>query len=131
MGYAAAVMGRIAARVDTIERHPGLAREARQRLARQGIINVQVHTGDGTLGWPGGAPYDVIVAAAAGPRVPPAWREQLALGGRLVMPLGAIGCSQRLIRLTRTKAAQYDETHLGGVAFVPLIGAQGWSDPAG
>ena len=73
-----------------------------------------------------GAPYDAIVVAAAGPRVPDALREQLALGGRLVMPVGDGHGTQRLVRLVREAADRFRETDLGGVMFVPLVGAQGW-----
>ena len=127
-GYASAVASRLAAHVDAIERHPRLVEIARERLARLGFANVAVHRGDGSVGWPQGAPYDAIVVAAAGPRVPDALREQLALGGRLVMPIGDEHATQRLVRLVRSAADRFDETDLGGVMFVPLVGAQGWND---
>ena len=76
------------AEVHTIERHEGLARTAAERLARAGYENVTVHTGDGTRGWPDAAPYDAIIVSAGAPRVPPSLREQLAIGGRLVIPVG-------------------------------------------
>ena len=125
-GYASAVASRLAAHVDAIERHPRLVELARERLARLGYANVDVHGGDGSVGWPQGAPYDAIVVAAAGPRVPDALREQLALGGRLVMPVGGEYGTQRLVRLLREAADRFRETDLGGVMFVPLVGAQGW-----
>ena len=117
---------RLAAHVDAIERHPRLVELARERLARLGYANVDVLGGDGSVGWPQGAPYDAIVVAAAGPRVPAALREQLAVGGRLVMPLGGEFGTQRLVRLQREAADRFRETDLGGVMFVPLVGAQGW-----
>jgi protein-L-isoaspartate(D-aspartate) O-methyltransferase len=126
-GYGAAVLAELAAYVDTIERHAPLAAIARERLRQQGYPAVAVHTGDGTLGWPAGAPYDAIVATACGPVVPPAWRAQLAVGGRLVMPVSD-GSLQHLIRIVRRGECAYDEEDLGGVAFVPLIGEQGWAD---
>jgi protein-L-isoaspartate(D-aspartate) O-methyltransferase len=129
-GYASAVASRLAAHVDAIERHPRLVDLARERLARLGYSNVDVHGGDGSEGWPAGAPYDAIVVAAAGPRVPAALREQLAVGGRLVMPVGGQHATQRLVRLVRASADRFDETDLGGVMFVPLVGAQGWSGDA-
>lgn len=125
-GYAAAVMARIVRVVHTVERHEHLAREARERLQQLGYDNVVVHTGDGTLGLPSWAPFDAIVAAASGPIVPPAWREQLAIGGRLVMPIGASAGVQQLIRILRKEETEYREAALGMVAFVPLIGEQAW-----
>ena len=125
-GYACAVAGRLAAHVDAIERHPRLVEIARERLARIGATNVAVHRGDGSLGWPAGAPYDAILVAAGGPRVPEALREQLAFGGRLVMPVGDEHLPQRLVRLERDAGGRFRESDLGGVAFVPLVGAQGW-----
>jgi len=125
-GYAAAVLARLAARVDTIERHRGLADAARATLASLGVANVRVHCADGTLGWPDAAPFDAIVAAAGGPVVPGAWRAQLAPRGRIVMPVGRTRMQQRLVKLARTDAGEFDAEDLGGVCFVPLIGAQGW-----
>jgi protein-L-isoaspartate(D-aspartate) O-methyltransferase len=127
-GYAAAVLSEMAAHVDTIERHPPLAEQARQVLQRLGYRNLTVHIGDGTLGWPQGAPYDVILAGAGGPDVPAAWREQLAIGGRLVMPVGMSRNRQQLIRIVRRGEDDYEEEKLGAVQFVPLIGEQGWHD---
>jgi protein-L-isoaspartate(D-aspartate) O-methyltransferase len=125
-GYASAVASRLAGHVDAIERHPRLVELARERLARLGYGNVDVHEGDGSTGWQAGAPYDAIVVAAAGPRVPEALREQLAGGGRLVMPVGGEHGAQRLVRLVREADDRFAETDLGAVMFVPLIGAQGW-----
>jgi len=125
-GYAAAVMAELAARVYTIERHPALARLAETRLHALGYDNVDVRTGDGTLGWPEAAPFDAIIAAAGGPQVPEALKEQLAIGGRLVMPVGRIPNHQQLIRLTRVSDDRFDSETLDEVMFVPLIGAQGW-----
>jgi len=129
-GYAAAVMGEIAEKVFTVERHAGLADAARQRLAKLGYANVEVRTGDGTLGLPDEAPFDAIIAAADGPDVPAAWKEQIAIGGRIVMPIGGRHGDQDLVRLVRRDAEQFDKKFLGEVRFVPLIGAQGWNDSA-
>jgi len=126
-GYVAALLGRMARRVDSIERLPSLAESARQRLQQLGVSRVEVHAADGTLGWPASAPFDVIVAAASGPRVPAAWRQQLAIGGRLVMPIGSQTGPQRLLKLTRLDDTRYAEEDLGAVIFVPLIGEQGWA----
>ena len=124
-GYASAVASRLVAHVDAVERHPRLADAARERLARLGFANVDVHCGDGSAGWPAGAPFDAIVVAAAGPRVPEALRAQLAPGGRLVMPTGS--GVQRLVLVTRTETG-FHEQDLGGVMFVPLVGSEGWPD---
>jgi protein-L-isoaspartate(D-aspartate) O-methyltransferase len=126
-GYAAAVLALIAAEVYTIERLQGLADSARRRLAELGFANVHVRHGDGSLGWPEHAPYDGIVVTAGGPDVPRSLLRQLAVGGRLVMPVGSTTRSQRLLRVVRTGEGTYDREALEDVAFVPLIGAEGWS----
>jgi protein-L-isoaspartate(D-aspartate) O-methyltransferase len=125
-GYASAVAGRIAARVVAIERHPGLAASAEERLARLGYDRVEIHCADGSGGWPQDAPFDAILVAASGPRVPAALRGQLAVGGRLVMPVGRSPWDQRLLRVTRRGDDAFDEEDLGGVVFVPLIGSHAW-----
>lgn len=125
-GYAAAVLSRIVAAVYTVERHAGLADFARQRLSRLGYDNVYVRHADGTHGWPEHAPYDGIVVAAGGPSVPGSLRAQLAVGGRLVMPVGRSRSRQHLVRLTRRAESEYREESLAPVAFVPLIGDEGW-----
>jgi len=124
-GYAAAVLGRLAREVHTIERLPELAHAAAERLARLGIANVLVHEGDGTLGWPAAAPYDAIAVAANAPAPPKSLLAQLAIGGRLVVPVGTER-DQHLLRLVRTGEISYEETDLGDVRFVPLVGAEGW-----
>jgi protein-L-isoaspartate(D-aspartate) O-methyltransferase len=128
-GYAAAVLGRMAREVFTIERHADLAETAAARLRRLGFANVHVRAGDGTLGWPEAAPFDAIVVAAGGPRVPPALVEQLAPGGRLVIPVGEAR-EQRLVRLVKRPDGTCAREELGGVRFVPLIGAEGWGADA-
>jgi protein-L-isoaspartate(D-aspartate) O-methyltransferase len=127
-GYASAVAAHLVAHVDAVERHARLVELARERLARLGIANVDVHVGDGSTGWRSGAPYDAIVVAAAGPRVPAALREQLAVGGRLVIPVASGYGAQRLVLVERRGDAEWHEDDLGGVMFVPLVGAQGWPD---
>lgn len=123
-GYGAAVLGHLARSVVTVERHRSLAREAATRLAALGVSNVTVVEGDGSLGWPEHAPYDVIVVTAAGPSVPAALRAQMADGARLIMPVGRRIGEQRLLRVVRSDD-RYDLEDLGGVRFVPLIGEQG------
>ena len=125
-GYAAAVLSRLGRKVYAVERHELLAREAEERLARLGYSNVRILHGDGTLGWPEHAPYDAIVVAAGGPEVPPALLDQLAEGGRLVIPIGPDPRNQDLVRVRRRAAGGTVRELLGSVRFVPLIGAQGW-----
>jgi protein-L-isoaspartate(D-aspartate) O-methyltransferase len=127
-GYGAAVLSEIAGEVYTVERIEALADSARERLAALGYVNVHVRCGDGTLGWAEHAPYDAIIVTAGGPTVPHALRDQLKPGGRLVMPLGSEPRAQRLIRCTRTGAETYAQDDLEWVAFVPLIGEQGWPE---
>lgn len=119
-GYAAAVAARIARRVFTIERHAELADTARDRLDALGCVNVAVRCGDGTHGWPEHAPYAAIVVAAAGPELPRELLEELAVGGRLVIPLGD-ATLQELVRITRTAPARFRREMLGAVQFVPLV----------
>ncbi len=125
-GYAAAVLSRIVREVYTVERHRKLAEYARARLERLGYNNVHIRHADGTLGWPEHAPYDGIIVAAGGPTVPETLRAQLAVGGRLVMPVGRSRRHQTLIRLTQVREGVYEDERLVAVAFVPLIGDEGW-----
>lgn len=127
-GYAAAVLGSIAERVFTIERHSRLAELARSRLAAAGIANVQVIVGDGTVGLPDEAPFDAILVTAAGPDVPKPLLEQLAVGGRLVMPVETRFGHQQLVVVQRGADAEYRQESVLGVAFVPLIGEFGHPD---
>jgi protein-L-isoaspartate(D-aspartate) O-methyltransferase len=125
-GYSAAVLASIVAEVYTVERIPALTDAAAARLAELGYRTVHVRCGDGTLGWPEHAPYDVIIVTAGGPRVPPALLEQLAPDGRLIMPVGDELRAQWLVRVRRRADGTVVEDALEPVAFVPLIGAQGW-----
>jgi protein-L-isoaspartate(D-aspartate) O-methyltransferase len=127
-GYAAAVISRIAGQVIGIERQPELVAVARQRLEKLGYDNVEIVEGDGTKGWRDGAPYDAILAAASGSHVPRPLVEQLAPGGRIVMPVGDPGWVQQLIKVTKTDDGTLIQQDLGGVRFVPLIGEEGWKD---
>ena len=128
-GYAAALLSLIAEEVYTVERIEALANVARAQLVRLGFHNVHVLHGDGTLGWSEYAPYDAIAVAAGVPEIPQSLREQLALGGRLAIPLGPAE-AQVLTRVTRESESSYREERITDVCFVPLIGAQGWSESA-
>ncbi|MFZ5471742.1 MAG: protein-L-isoaspartate(D-aspartate) O-methyltransferase [Myxococcota bacterium] len=125
-GYGAAVAAQLAAEVFTVERFPELAQKAREHLAALGLTNVHVVEGDGTLGWSEHAPYDAIVVTAGAPAVPGPLLDQLAEGGRLVIPLGGSGM-QRLWRFARAGHG-FTLHDLGTVRFVPLIGCEGWSE---
>ncbi|HEX9297634.1 MAG TPA: protein-L-isoaspartate(D-aspartate) O-methyltransferase [Polyangiaceae bacterium] len=127
-GYAAAILSRIAGEVYTIERLESLAASAEERLVALGFSNVHVRSGDGSLGWPEHAPYDAIAVAAGGPKVPPALLAQLAIGGCLVIPVGALESSQVLLKVTRTSEKEFREEPITDVQFVPLIGEEGWRD---
>jgi len=119
-GYAAAVLSRIAARVYAIERHRELAMSAAERLRQLGYDNIEVRAGDGVHGWIEAAPFDAILVSASGEAIPQALKEQLDIGGTLVMPVGPMH-DQRLIKVHRSSANSYDEEDLGAVSFVPLI----------
>ncbi len=124
-GYAAAVLGRLCARVFAIERHKALAEEAAAVLARFGAGNVEIIHGDGAEGLARAAPFDVIIVSAGGAEIPPALRAQLSIGGRLVMPVGrAPGGVQTLIRLIRTGPETFETAYFDPVVFVPLIGGK-------
>ena len=118
-GYQTAVLAALVRKVYTVERIPELLRKTRQRLRELDIYNVQFRPGDGWEGWPKYAPYDGIIVTAAAPVVPEKLLEQLAPGGRLVMPVGAPGY-QELTLITRA-ADHFEQRSLGGVSFVPLI----------
>ncbi|MBX7081550.1 MAG: protein-L-isoaspartate(D-aspartate) O-methyltransferase [Nannocystaceae bacterium] len=118
-GYQAAVLAELGAQVFGIELIAPLAEQAAARLAALGYTQVTVRAGDGWQGWPEHAPYDAIIVAAAAARVPEALREQLAVGGRLVIPVG-VRDSQVLLSIERT-ATGFRERVVAPVAFVPLV----------
>lgn len=122
-GYQAALLGRLASQVFTVERLTGLATAALATLRATGAGNVTVLVGDGTLGWSSLAPFDAIVVAAAGPVVPEPLIDQLTPEGRLLMPLGGEG-AQRLI-LARRGAQGVHQVNLDTASFVPLLGRHG------
>ncbi len=131
-GYQTAVLSRLCARVYTMEREPELVEQARatlERLDDAGMVEgfrIELLTGDGTLGFPPAAPYDGIVVAAGAPAVPHALVEQLAEGGRLVIPVGGRDCQQ--LRLLQRSFGQLINRVVNECRFVPLVGAEGWPD---
>ncbi len=129
-GYAAAVLAEIAAEVVTIERLEALATPAKQRLSELGYDNVDCVLGDGSKGWPPQAPYDAIAVSAGAPAVPEALKTQLAVGGRLIIPVGGRGSHQRLLKVTRVNENDFLEESFADVRFVPLVGEQGWRGDA-
>lgn len=128
-GYQAALLAQLAREVFSIESHPELAREAEQRLHQMGYTNVRVRAGDGTLGWPEAAPFDGIIVTAAAPSLPPPLVEQLAEGGRLVIPVGEEH-QQELLQVIR-RGEEVVQRSLHYVRFVPLVGQYGWQRPPG
>lgn len=126
-GYASAVLGRIAREVFAVERHHVLADLARERMRRLGYRNVRVEEGDGTRGLAAQAPFDAILVSAGGPEVPQALLDQLAPGGRLLIPVGREPRGQELLRVTRIGEGKFERESLGSVSFVPLIGSEGWA----
>ena len=127
-GYAAAVISRIAAKVIGIERQHDLVEIGRQRLRQLRYDNVEIIEGDGTKGCSEQAPFDAILAAASGSHVPQPLIDQLADGGRIVMPIGQPGWPQELVKVTKRDDGTVERQNLGGVRFVPLIGEEGWKD---
>src|SRR5215472_7068863 len=125
-GYQTALLCELAREVFAVERYPPLAANAQSLLERLGYANATVITGDGSLGLPEYAPFDVIIVAAAAPRVPPALLEQLALEGRMVIPVGE--AQQQVLQLARKHAdGNVTVSTLEGCRFVPLIGRQGFA----
>ncbi|KAA5602174.1 protein-L-isoaspartate(D-aspartate) O-methyltransferase [Blastochloris sulfoviridis] len=120
-GYQAAILGKLAKRVVTLERYRTLADLAEARLRRLGLGNVEVRLADGTLGWPEAAPYDRIMMTAAAPEIPPAVLDQLAVGGVLVGPIGPEGGIQDLLQIRRTESG-CEKKLLLPVRFVPMLG---------
>jgi protein-L-isoaspartate(D-aspartate) O-methyltransferase len=126
-GYQTALLANCAAQVFSVERLSALAQTAKTALERAGVRNVSVMVGDGTLGWRPYAPYDVILVAAASPDVPGPLIEQLAAGGRLILPLG-VRNTQTLTLVTRDLDGRVSRRTLSDVRFVPLIGEFGFTE---
>lgn len=123
-GYQTALLARLCREVYSVERVEELAERAHRRLTELGTENVSVRVGDGSRGWPEEAPFDVILVGAAAPEVPEPLREQLAGGGRLLVPVGDEG-DQRLLRLVR-REGEWEEETVDRARFVPLLGEGGW-----
>ena len=123
-GYQAAILSLLADKVISIERSPGIAAEARKRLRRLGYGNVEVIEGDGSKGYPQEAPYDGIIVTAGAPDIPSPLTEQLADGGRLVIPVGRSG--NQILVLAQRQGDKVKTRELGSCAFVPLVGRYGW-----
>lgn len=120
-GYAAAILSRLASRVFAIERVAELAQMAKDNLAAAGIGNVEIRHDDGSRGWPEQAPFDAILVSAGAEEIPRALLDQLAIGGRLVLPVDKNGNGQELVRVTRKGKVEYHQEDLADVRFVPLI----------
>jgi protein-L-isoaspartate(D-aspartate) O-methyltransferase len=128
-GYQSALLGELAAEVYAIERVEELARRTRRLIEGvEGLDNVHIIHGDGTVGLPEQAPFDRIVCGAAAPNVPPAWIKQLAEDGRIMTPVGSRG--MQTLRMIEKKDGRVIERESIGVRFVPLIGEQGWQSSA-
>lgn len=125
-GYQAAILAHLAREVHTVEYYPELARRSRALLQELGLENVQVHVGDGSLGWPDEAPYDAIIGTAAAPKVPQPLLDQLEDGGRLVLPVGGRG--GQILKRWRRQGSDFREESIAPVAFVPLRGDHGWDE---
>ena len=124
-GYQTALLATLAEQVFSIERVPALLDRAREILQQLGIRNVSLLLGDGTLGWRDYGPYDGIVVGAAAPDVPQPYVEQLAEGGRIVIPIG--GREEQLLTVFTKRGGQLERRGVAPVRFVPLLGAHGWT----
>ncbi len=127
-GYAAAIVSMVARTVYAVERHQSLAAYAQKRFDRLGYDNIHIRHADGSLGWAEHAPYDAILVSAASPIIPSALKEQLAINGRLIIPIGVASGDQTLTRITKISCQRFETRNLTSVRFVPLIGAEGWSE---
>ena len=120
-GYQTAILARLAARVYSIEIVPELARDAAARLGRMGYDDIELRTGDGHLGWPQAAPFDAILVAAAARRVPRALGAQLAVGGRMILPIARRFRGQELVLVEKDAAGRLHQRFVLPVAFVPMV----------
>ena len=126
-GYQAAVLAELGASVVSVERDPKLSAQAAENLKSAGYDGVLTEVGDGTRGWPAGAPFDAILVTAAGPSVPDPLREQLSSdGGRLVIPIG--DREGQWLTLVERQGDDWSQRPLEPVVFVPLVGAHGYEE---
>ena len=125
-GYQAAILSMLAAEVHSVELIPALAERAKGVLDELAITNVFIHVSDGSLGWDASAPYDAILVTAAGPRVPKSLLNQLADGGRMILPVGEVG--EQVLELWHREGDSFTNETLLPVAFVPLKGREGVGD---
>ena len=128
-GYQAAILAHIANQVFTIERIGEIADKTRELFQELGLKNIHVVEGDGSLGLEQEAPFDAIIVTAAAPKVPEPLKEQLADGGRMVLPVG--GRNGQILELWKRKGRKLEKDRLAPVAFVPLVGDQGWGSEEG
>lgn len=126
-GYQTAILATLAREVISMERHASLTKAAQAALDQGGYDNVAIKVGDGTLGYPEAAPYDAILVTAGAPEVPEPLKRQLAVGGRLVCPIGSREM-QQLVRVTRLEADRFTEEEGTKCIFVPLLGQAGWPE---
>ncbi len=126
-GYHASLLSRVAGEVHTVERIPQLAERAEQVIEELGYDNIHVHVGDGTLGLAEKSPFDKIIVTAGAPTVPEELKQQLTVGGILVIPVGDLYL-QRLLKVVRKGEEEYEEFSKGGCMFVKLIGKKGWQE---
>ena len=123
-GYQTVLLSHLVAQIFTIERIPALFTAAREAINKAGATNVSMLLGDGTVGWREYAPYDAILVSAGGPSIPPALVEQLAEGGRMLIPVG--GMEEQTLKLVTLRGGVIETTDIAPVRFVPLLGTQGW-----
>lgn len=128
-GYQAAILAHLGAKVYTLERNFDLAEVARARLARLGYATVEVIWGDGSEGYPAAAPYDIILVTAAAPQVPKTLKDQLADGGRLIIPVGDL--QHQDLHLIVRQGNELTTQLLDPCLFVPLIGKNAWPEKQG
>ncbi len=125
-GYQCAILSLLAKKVFSVERHPLLAENAAKLLAHLGYTNIEVHMAENLLGWPAGAPYDAIIVTAGAPKIPQELINQLASGGRMVIPVGS-RFEQDLLKITKSNDG-FSIKSLGPCRFVPLVGKGAWSE---
>jgi protein-L-isoaspartate(D-aspartate) O-methyltransferase len=125
-GFAAAIFGEVAKEVHTVETIEGLAIASKERLSRLGYHNIHCYFSDGSMGLKEHAPYDAIIVAASAPSVPHSLKQQLAVNGRLIIPIKVNSMMEELIRVTRKENDKFEQEFLMDVRFVPLIGKEGF-----